>query len=315
MKSKIKKTIEYIKSHKKLKILSIGIISILSFFLVINLGRYVKTIIEDYITRTQRFYFNSDKLTVDNKQFKIDYWSGVESYPLTISVNSLDNNLRGTDIAIDYEIECVHNNDLRCVLSKENGTIGTTTNTDSFQVEIFPNKTFQDGDSASITVKASASYPYEKELSATFTFVVGSYGLTYKIEDEPGQPYLTAVVSNTNDHYTAIDDFRTYHYGDPISQELYDTLTAEEKEKCASAVLTMSFNPNVLRLDMTNYYYQNKLSEVTQPIGGYDYVNSFTFAVASQTSVAIKFYKLTVSDNHTYPLGTDINPIVTLTET
>ncbi len=314
MKSKIKNTINYIKNHKKIKVLSISIISVLSFFLVINLGRYVKNVIEDYISRTQRFYFNSDKLTVDNKQFKIDYWSGVESYPLTIEVNSLDNNLRGTDIAIDYEIECEHGSDLRCVLSKDNGTIGTSTNTDTFQVEIFPNKTFKDGDSASITVKATASDPYEKELSATFTFVVGSYGLTYKIEDEPGQPYLTAIVSNTNDHYTVIDDFRTYHYGDPITKEIYAELTPEEKAKCASALLTMSFSPNILRLDMTNYYYQNKLSETTQNIGGFAYVNSFTFAVASQTSVAIKFYKLQVNQNYTYPITTN-TPIVTLTET
>lgn len=313
MKSKIKKTINYIKNHKKLKVLSITIISVLSFFLVINLGRYVKRIYEDYISRTQRFYFNSDKLTTDNKQFRIDYWSGVESYPLTITVNSLDNNLRGTDISIDYDIVCEHGTDLRCVLSKESGTIGTTTNTDSFQVEIFPNKTFKDGDEASITVKATASDPYEKELSATFTFVVGSYGLTYKIEDKVGQPYLTAVVSNTNDHYTAIDDFRTYHYGDPVTVEVYNTLTAEEKAKCASALLTMTFNPNILRLDLTDYYYQHRLSQTTQQIGGYDYVKTFTFAVASQTSIAIKFYKLDVTQNYTFPI-TNNSPIVTLTE-
>lgn len=310
MKNKIKKAINYIKKHKKLRIASLTIISILSLFLVVNLGRYVKTIIENYISRTQNFYFNSDKLTEDNKQFEITYWSGVESYPLTIEVNSLDNNLRGADIPITYNISCSSNGDLLCNLSKTQDTIDTLTHSDSFVVTAVPNKVFEDGDSASITVSAVANAPYRKVLSATFTFIVGSYGLSYKIEDTEGQPYLESVISNTVDYYKVITAFGSYAVGAQISAEVYDTLSTDDKAKCASAIITLSFNPTKYRLDMTNYFYQHKISETTQTINGFEYVNSFTFPINAQSSVAIKFYKLTVSENNTYPLGNNQSPAV-----
>ena len=67
----MKKALKYMKEHKKVRIFSITVISVISLFFIVNFGRYVKDIIVNYITRTQRFYFNSDKLTEDNKEFEI----------------------------------------------------------------------------------------------------------------------------------------------------------------------------------------------------------------------------------------------------
>ncbi len=309
MKKKIRRTFEFIKTHKKVRILSIAAISVISLFFVVNFSRYVKKIIENYITRTERFYFNSDKLTEDNKVFEINYWPGAAPYEITITVNSLDNNLRGTDIDIDYDITCTSEEGLRCDLSKTSSTIEKLTNKDTFTVTAVPLRPFSDGESSSITVKAKASEPYEKELSATFRFVVGHYGLSYKIEDQVGQPYLESVISNTDDYYKVYTAFGNHQVGERISSATYASLSDSDKQKCAGAVIKLSFDPDDLRLDMTNFYYQNRIAQTQEVLNGFDYVNSFTFAIAPQTSVAIKFYKLQVNTNNTYPI-TNSTPIV-----
>ena len=312
MKKKLRRTFEYLKTHKKARIFSIAIISVVSLFFLVNFSRYVKQIIENYITRTERFYFNSDKLTPDNKVFEINYWPGAAPYEISITMNSLDNNLRGTDIPIDYEISCEASTGLRCELSRTASTIPTSSNKDTFTATAIPTVAFEDGDSAQIKVTATASEPFEKELSATFVFVVGHYGLSYKIEDEVNQPYLEAVISNTDDYYKVREAFGTYNVGDRISSAVYSTLSDTDKAKCASVIIKLTFNPSDLRLDMTNYYYQNKRAETTTPLqDGFDYVNSFTFAVNPQTSIAIKFYKLKTHLNYTYPI-VNSSPIVSL---
>ncbi len=302
MKKKIRRTFEFIKTHKKARIFSIVLISVFSLFFLVNFSRYVKQIIENYITRTERFYFNSDKLTEDNKQFEVNYWSGVDPYTINITVNSLDNNLRGALIDIDYTITCEADSGLSCSLSQSSGTISHTTNTDSFSVVARPTRNFSDGESASIRVVATTSEPYEKQLSAVFTFVVGSYGLSYKIEDNANQPYLEAIISNTVDYYRVIVPFGSYTYNQEIAADVYNALAPADKAKCASAVITLSFDPDEVRLDMTNYYYQNRMSQQIEPIGGFDYVNEFTFGIKAQTSVNIKFYKLDTTLDYTYPI-------------
>ena len=284
-----------------------SIVSIATLFLIVNYGRYVKDIIDNYITRTQRFYFNSDKLTPDGKEFEINYWPGVDPYPINIQVNSMDNNLRVAPIDINYEITCTPTSGLRCELSQTSGTIDDS-GEDSFVVTAIPTAIFEDGDEVSLTVTATASEPFEKELSATFVFVVGDYGLSYRIEDEADSPYLEAIISNTVDYYKVIEAFgenNEYYVGREISSSLYDTLTPEQQAKCASALITLSFDPAEVRLDMTNYYYQNRKSRVIQQLDGFDYVKEFTFAVKPQTSVAIKFYKLQRSNDYTFPLGSN----------
>ncbi len=309
MKKKLRRTFQYIKTHKKARIFSIAIISVVSLFFLVNFSRYVKQIIENYITRTERFYFNSDKLTVDNKLFEINYWPGAAPYEISITLNSLDNALRGTDINIDYTVSCQASTGVQCQLSKSGGTIRTNTHKDTFTATVVPLVPFEDGDSASITVTAKASEPFEKELKGTFKFIVGHYGLSYKIQDAVKQPYLEAVISNTDDYYVVRTAFGTYSVGDRISSAKYNELSDTDKAKCASAIIKLSFDPDDLRLDMTNYYYQNKIAETIEPIGGFDYVNSFTFVIKPQTSIAIKFYKLHVENDYSYPFNTS-QPIV-----
>lgn len=309
MKKRTRKALKFLKEHKKARVFSIAFISVLSVFFLINFGRYIKDIINNYITRTQRFYFNSDRLTVDNKKYEINFWTGNSDYEIGINVDSLDNALRGAEMDLVYYIECEADAGMQCILNRNSGTISNLTNKDSFTVTAHPTRVFAEGESASIRIKARVEEPFQKELSGEFTFVVGKYKMNYKIEDKVSQPYLTSVISNTLNDHIVIYPFDGYNQGDPITEEQYNLLSDDNKKKCASAIITLSFDPTVVRLDMTNYYYQHRLSQEIQTIDGYDYVNKFTFAINPKTSVAIKFYKLNTNADYTYPI-TNSNQVV-----
>ena len=57
----------FFKNHKKIRVCSIVLGSCLGLFFLTNFGRYVKNIIDNYLSKTQEFYFNSNKI---NRRWK-----------------------------------------------------------------------------------------------------------------------------------------------------------------------------------------------------------------------------------------------------
>ncbi|MBQ8659273.1 MAG: hypothetical protein IJ475_00335 [Bacilli bacterium] len=299
----------FFREHKKIRLFTIVFGVCFGSFFLINFGRYVKNIVENHFLTTQKFYFNSNKLTVDNKNYVIDHWSGVDSYLINVSMDSLNNNLMGADSDIAYNISCVAETGVDCNLSKNSGVIDTDDYNDSFEVNVVPNTSFKDGDEVTVNITAEAISPYTKTLSASFTFVVGSYGITYKIEDAQNQVYLNSAITNAKDYYNVVTAFGSYSVGDRISRDDYSKLSDTDKAKCAGAIITLSFDPNKYKLDLTNPAYLNNIGYTTTNIDGYKYVNSITFSVDPETSTLVKFYKMDVSKDNTYPI-TNGTPVI-----
>ena len=306
----------YMKNHKKVRYFSIAIGCVISLFFLINLGRYVKKIIDNHLFKTQEFYFNSDKLTEDIKPFEISYWNGTSSYDINIQMDSLDNDLKGTDIDIDYSITCEVDGAATCQLSKTSSTIegnSTGNNRDSFLVTIIPNGQFQEGDYVEVTVKATATEPYKKTIGAKFKLIVNYYQIGYQIIDQPNQTYMTVLITNAAKNYTVTQAFGSYNVGDQLDVFAYETLSPEDQKKCIGAKVTLEFDPDDLRLDMTNTNYLNKISTTTETLDdGFVYVNKLVFGVGAESSAMVKFYKMDVSKNYTFPLVNDTS-VVTFT--
>ena len=296
----------YMKNHKKVRYFSIAIGCVISLFFLINLGRYVKKIIDNHLLKTQEFYFNSDKLTEDIKQFEISYWNGTSSYDINIQMDSLDNDLKGTDIDIDYTITCEASTGALCDLSKTSSTIegsSTGNNRDSFIVTIIPNDQFKEGDSVEVTVKATATEPYRKTIGAKFKLIVNYYQIGYQIIDEANRSYLTLLITNAAKNYTVTQAFGDYSVGDQLDVFAYEALDPVDQAKCIGAKVTLEFDPNVLRLDMTNTNYLNKISSDTRTLSdGYVYVDKLVFGIGAESSAAVNFYKMDVTKDYTYPL-------------
>ena len=276
------------------------------FLIGSSFGRYVYKGLRDFYLQTKRFYFNSDKLTENGAVFRIENWSGVGTYPITFNMNSFDNTKLVSDDNISYDIQYSCSQSITCSLVDSTTTrqIPASTNTDSFQIimSVPTNTVFNRGDTVTLNVTATSTSPYAKELSGSFTLVVGHYGLSHEIEDSANSPYLNVRITNTLDYYTVNQNITGHNAGNQISIEEYLNLSQADKEKCSSSIITLTYNPRVVLLDMTSEAYQEAVAMQTEVINGYNYVNSISFKIDALSSKMIKFYKLDTTQNYTFPI-------------
>lgn len=299
-----------VKSHIKKRF--VIVIALLSLFLVsATYGRYIYNGIKNYYLSTKNFYFNSDKLSEYGYYHQLDNWSGVDPVVITFNMDSKKNNIVASPLNIEYSISYTCSSNVTCVASKNTGLIMNGNNTDSFTITLDPNTTLNGGDSIWLEVTTNATSPYTKTLTGRFTINVGEYGLDYEIVDNPGSPYLDFNITNTLDYYKIYEAFGDYQVGNKIEINEYLALSPENQKKCAAARITLSFDPSLFRLDMTNEVYLNNVRTTTTNLGdGYDYLNSVTFGMDALDSLSVRFYKLNTSNNYTYPFVTT-TPVIT----
>ena len=200
MKEKANRKIILKYQFKQIAILFLIVIN--STFFVSIFARYTTENVKSFFQRTKEFYFFSDKLkqsptAAQIPQYQIDNWSGVDDYTVTINMNSYMNNLLKTPYDISYDVTYTKSDNIICQLSKTQGTIGSTTNTDFFNLVITPNTTLTTGDRVYVTITVTASQPYEETLQGKFVLVVGQEQLTYEIDDSVNSPYMEVNITNS----------------------------------------------------------------------------------------------------------------------
>lgn len=280
----------------------ISIISILILFVLLlnsSLGRYIYNSINNYILGSKEFYFNSSVLGVDDPVYSIVNWDGVNSYTLTIDVNGKKNEMISTKEDIEYLITVDCPSSVICTLSKEKGIIYTENKSDSYTVTVTPIDDFYEGDSVTISTSAVSISPYEKKLSAKYIIGVENYGFSYNIEDSVGSKILKLDLTNSKPYYTVTEAFNDYKQGDSVSLDDYEKLDDSNKKKCISVQTTISFDPNVILLDLTSRAYLDSVSSTTTTISDKLYVNSITVNVDAISSKEILFYKNNVDKDYT----------------
>lgn len=280
--------------------------------LITTFSRYVIKSINEFFDRSKEFYFYSDKLGEEETLFEINNWPGVDPYQIVINLNTRENNKLGTSYNIDYTVSytCPTNNAI-CELSKSSGTISTENdNSDNFVLTITPNARYSTGDRVDVTITASVTEPYEKTISGKFSLIVGKENIEYKIEDSRNSPYLEVNITNTQSYYIVDTPFDSHTSGERINIDDYLALTDENKSKCHSARITLTFNPNDVTLDMTNQNYINADWVSTTTVNGYEYINGLRFDIDASSSAKVRFYKQNVEQDYSYPNVAE-NSIVT----
>lgn len=295
----------FVRKHKKLSIIILCSLAVFILFSA-TLGRYIYNIIDSYILETKGFYFNSSVLAVNTKEFKINNWDGVNGYPITIDLNNMKNSLTHTDDDIEYNISVSCSGGVTCKASKYTGILREESGTDGFIVTMTPDAgvKYEAGDSVEIDVSVISIKPYKKVLKGRFIVSVENNSFTYNIEDSKNNNYMTLNITNSIPFYKVETAFGNYEVGDFISLEDYDKLTAVEKDNCFSAIVTISFDPSILFLDMTTKSYLHRISdsETTTTLNGYTYVTGYQFKVDATSSEKILFYKADRKNNFTYPI-------------
>ena len=301
------------KQKKKIKqiIIIIGILLSVGS-LVIVLGRYVTNSINNFFIKSKTFYFQSDKLTEKNPTFQVENWSGVDDYTITVNMNSRKNNIEVATMDIGYDIKYKCSSNAICQLNKESGIIKKETNTDFFNLTITPNKQLQTGDKVIVEIEATSNTGYKKTIKGKFVLVVGQEKLTYQITDAKEKPYMNLRITNTLSYYIVDQAFDSYTINQRIDIDSYLELSNDKKSKCHSAIVTISFDPNYILIDNTGESYINSINKKTVQINGETYINEITIPIDAISSKDLRFYKVDVSPNYTYPNNNN-QSIVTIT--
>ena len=293
------------------KLKNIGLFKIIIIFVIVifisliifkpSFARYIYNGLKNYYYESQSFFFNCDKLSTEGAVFQLDNWDGVNSFDVTFNMDSFKNNLISSNSDISYDITYSCSSKADCTISKENGLIPSSTHTDYFVITVTPNMTLVEGDSITLDVSVTSTSPYIKTLTGKVRLNVGIPGITYEISDKVNRPYLDFKITNTLDYYQVVTAFGTYNVGDFIEQNVYNSLSNDDKAKCTSALIKLEFNPNIILVDMTSEFYDNAYSYTTQMINNKEYINSVVFGMNPVSSMNIRFYKVEASNNYTYP--------------
>ena len=280
------------------------------FILTITYGRYIYNGIRNYYLSTKSFYFNSDKLTEEGAFYQLDNWSGVEPVEIKFNMDSKKNNGLASSLNIEYTITIECSTNVTCVSTKSSGLLMNGVNTDNFTVTMTPNTTLSNNDQIWLKIKTNATSPYTKELSGHFVINVGEIGLSYEIKDTMHSPYLDFNITNTIDYYKVYEAFDGHAQGTKMEISEYMALTSNQ-EKCGASRITLTFNPNDFRLDMTNEAYSRMVRSTTTTLSdGYAYLNSITFNMDAVSSASVRFFKLHTDRDYTYPY-TNNTPAIT----
>ena len=297
-------------SKKKLAI--IGCILLVLFFVSpvgIAFSRYVTQNIKNYIMEANNFFFNSDKLVYGGSTYGINNWGGVGNIEIQFQLNNHKNNILTSDADISYTLNTTcDTSSVVCNLNASSGVIQRAEKTDNLTLIVTPRRVFNDNESTTVTVSATSSSPYVKTLSATFVITVGTRGINYEIADSEGSAYMIFKITNAQDTYKVINAFGSHSVGDLLTSSEYLSLSASDKLNCASALVTLSFDPSEVILDTTSDIMKNATFTTTN-YNNIDYISTITFSVDVMTSMDIRFYKRDSSMNYTYPITTS-TPIV-----
>ena len=305
----MKKTIHKYLKKTHVKIICIIVVLFMLSPVIYSFSRYIANIVNDYYLESKNFYFNSNRVKQSGSLYKINNWTGVGDFSLDISVNSRKNAIHASDFDITYNVTYTCPADVICTLNKNSGTIYHATNDDDFRLTITPQRAFNDGESVTVHIAAISQSPYIKKIEADFQMIVGKRGVTYEITDETNRPYLMVAITNAITSYKIITAFDSYSVGDEIDMSVYRALSDVNKAKCASAIIMLSFDPNIVLLDTTSSVLNNATTQ-TQLINGVSYVREITFKVDAMSSYEVRFYKKTPSANYSYH-GTGGPPIIT----
>ena len=295
---------------KRRRLIIILIILILLLPVGITFSRYITENIRNYIMEANHFFFNSDKLVSGGVTYGINNWGGAGNIEIQFELNNHKNNILTSDTDIEYTLDITCDNGLICSLSSDSGVIQVAEKTDDFTLTLTPTRPFNDNESVTVTVSATSSTPYVKTLSATFVVTVGRRGIDYEIRDSLGSPYLMFTVTNSLETYKAREAFGNYAAGDPVLFADYMNLSDADKAKCASIVVTLSFNPNTVILDTTSDIL-NDATYTTTTYQGINYINQITFGMDKLMSKEIRFYKRNSDVNYSYTSGSVGNPVIT----
>ncbi len=154
------------------------------------------------------------------------------------------------------------------IIYADNG--GAEDNVSRIKIVVTPKTQIEQNDIITIRIKASTQEPYQKEISCEISLRIQQVlANTYEIEDVANRNYLTLKMVNTHE---------------------------------TGGNVSLEFDPNIVRIDLNDEAYLNRI-EGSEEVNSDGYVEKFVFTMDKESAKNIKFYKVDMSQDYTYPLG------------
>ncbi len=153
------------KRNRRLIYLIIIIIALIAALTVGVVAKYIQTNKRDIVSKADEFHFASDLL----KEGGADYELSPDTDKVTIFLRNFEDEWRVSQADITYDVY------LDGVKIVENGVIGQSEAQDEITIDVERGSSY--------TVKAVATAPYSKELSATFTVRDYNMNVYKQLED------------------------------------------------------------------------------------------------------------------------------------
>ena len=287
------------KRNKKIKILIMILLILLLGIETFTFAKYVVEKVSDYFVSSKNFYFTSNILTRDNPRYEVNNWSGIGGFQISFDLSSKSNDYVYTDYDISYKTEVRCPVDVECSVDKPTGVVYESTHRDTVTVSVSPTRLYTEGEKIRIVISARSTEPYQKNISATFDYIVGKLGTTYEVNDIKNRTYLLLNVTNAVNYCTVINAFDGHNVGDTIDVANYIKLSSTNKDKCVSRKVTVTFDPNVILLDTVDEVL-NKATYSSTSIEGVDYINKLEYYIGPTSTIDVKFYKKDASKKYTY---------------
>ena len=140
------------------------------------------------------------------------------------------------------------------------------------KIVVTPKNPIQTNETVTVKIKASTQEPYKKEISAEVTLRIQQVTVnSYKIDDIVNRNYAMLELINAQN---------------------------------SSMPVTLEFNPDVIRIDTNSETYINRVAN-SEEKDSKGYIKKFTFTIDKEAVKNIKFYKVDISKDYTYPSGSE----------
>lgn len=146
---------------------------------------------------------------------------------------------------------------------------------------VTPKSQIQENEKITVKIKASTQEPYKKQISCEITLRVRQYTLnSYIIEDVPNRNYATLKIVNA---------------------------------QATGLPVTLEFDPDVVRIDLADEAFVNRTTG-SEEKNANGYIKKFIFTMDKESVRNIKFYKVDMSKDYTFPSGSATSVIKVINE-
>lgn len=180
--------------NKKINLIFLISLVFLCTIVTYSFSKYIIQISQIHIQEANNFYFKSNILDKEDKQYILNDWDGISKYTINANLCNYEDLLRINDEDIKYRVEAISKTagiSVNIKTGSQGKLTGKVKSENKIQIEITSSRQFAKEEYAEVEIIVTSTKPYEKVLKGAFKINVENIE-NYKTElkDEGEYVYL-----------------------------------------------------------------------------------------------------------------------------